>query len=75
MEPLTDYGSMNEERARLVRHISESVRLICPTQRLDEFFKFRQRLLKTDLETLRRIVEEDAVNLVAAQFPREGLFS
>jgi hypothetical protein len=62
-----------EERDRLVRHICESVRLYAPAQRVDDFFKMRSRLQKTSLDILREIVEQDVVNITAAQFLREAV--
>lgn len=60
------------ERERLIKHICESVRILSPAQRIDLFFKMRVRLQKTDIATLRQIVEEDVVNVTAAQFLREA---
>jgi hypothetical protein len=60
------------ERERLIKHICESIRLYSPAQRIDAFFKMRIRLQKTDIATLRQIVEEDVVNVTAAQFLREA---
>lgn len=61
------------ERERLVRHICESIRVYAPAQRIDDFFKMRIRLQKTSLDVLRQIVEEDLVNVTAAQFIRTAV--
>lgn len=60
------------ERERLIRHICESVRVYTPAQKIDEFFRMKQRLRKTPIDVLRQILEEDVVNVTAAQFVRSG---
>jgi hypothetical protein len=61
-----------DERERLIRHICESIRVYTPAQRIEEFFRMRQRLSKTPIEVLRQILEEDVVNVTAAQFSRSA---
>jgi len=64
---------MPDERERLIKHICEHVRLYAPAGRIDDFFKMRQRVQKTSIEILREIVEQDVVNVTAAQFVRQAV--
>jgi len=61
-----------DERDQLVKAICESVRQYSPHQRVDAYFKMRQRLRKTRLSILRQILEEDVVNVNGGQFIREA---
>lgn len=67
-----DTRSLNE-RGRLIRHICESIRIYAPAQRIDAYHRIKARLCKTPLSVLREIVEEDVVNVTAAQFIRNGV--
>lgn len=62
-----------KERELLTHRICESVIAIAPSLPLVDFFKLRRRLLKTDVRILRSILEEDVVNVTAAQFVREAV--
>jgi hypothetical protein len=59
-----------DERERLIRHICESIRVYTPAQRMEAFFEMKRRLAKTSLEVLRQIIDEDVVNVTAAQLVR-----
>lgn len=60
------------ERERLIAHICESIKLYTPASQLDAYFRVRQRLNKTPITVLRQILEEDIVNVTAAQFLKNG---
>jgi len=62
----------NPERDQLVKAICESVRAYAPHQRVDAYFKMRQRLRKTKVAVLREILEQDIVNVGAGRFVREA---
>lgn len=59
------------ERERLIAHICEFLR--CYGADLAGIFHVRRRLEKTRVEVLRQIVEEDVVNVTAAQFLRTAV--
>lgn len=63
------------ERDRLAKHICEHVRLLIrgPHLRLDDYFKFRQRVYKTSLPVLRQILEEDTIGDAARAILPQGL--
>jgi hypothetical protein len=58
------------EREKLTAHICEFLRRSGAD--LAGIFHVRRRLEKTRVEVLRQIVEEDVVNVTAAQFLRTG---
>ncbi len=59
-----------DERGRLIQHICESIRVYTPAQRIEAFYRIKQRLQKTPLAVLRQIVDEDVVNTTAAKYAR-----
>ena len=61
-----------DERDKLVRAICASVRTYAPRQRVDAYFKMRQRLRKTSIQVLREILEQDIVNVDGGDFVREA---
>lgn len=59
------------ERERLTAHICEFVRLAGADPA--GFMRTRARLEKTSVTVLRQIIEEDVVNVTAAQFLRTAV--
>lgn len=65
-----DLQPPTDERDRLIRHICESVRVYMPAEKIALYQQMKARLHKTPLHILRQILEEDVVNVTAAQFVR-----
>lgn len=53
----------SDERRRLIEYICDMVRVNVPSQRMDDFFKMRVRIEKTQIEVLRDIADEIAIRL------------
>jgi hypothetical protein len=62
---------MSDECARLIQHICGFMRLAGVD--MASYFRVRQHLQKTRIEVLRQIVEDDVVNVTAAQFLRTAV--
>ncbi len=55
------------ERERLVEHICEAARLHGADSNWNRYLDFQTRLRKTELRTLRQIVDTDLVNATARE--------
>jgi hypothetical protein len=56
------------DREHLVRHICEQVRVYFPAIRIDRYQQMKSRLYKTDVNTLRDIVDSGCVVELAQNY-------